>query len=184
MKNGLAATLLGGLAAGALDILYAFLVYGPLAPSLGLPSSSTPVEILQSVAGGWIGREASSGGGMDTALLGLGTHFMIATIMAAAFVFAASRFHALSRNAVLWGLIYGLILFFVMNYVVVPLSAAATGAFATAADAGDRISRAITRALEFKRPLLLAGTVFTHTVLVGLPIALINKRFAGADQQA
>lgn len=182
MNKGLIATLLGGLAAGTLDILYAFVIYGPLAPMVNIPSQSTPIEILQSVAGGWIGREASGQGGMGTALLGLGTHFAIATVMAGVFVFAASRMSALSRNAVRWGFIYGLVLFFVMNYVVVPLSAAATGEFTNFSDAGERIGAAISRTLEFKRPLLLAGTIFTHTVLVGLPIALINKRFT--SQQA
>jgi uncharacterized membrane protein YagU involved in acid resistance len=169
------AILIGGLIAGALDILYAFAVYGPLAPSLGLPSSSTPIEILQSVYGGWIGRDASQAGGTMTAILGACTHFGIAIVMAAAYAAFFARPGA--SNPILWGFIYGLILFVVMNYVVVPLSAAADGHFTNGVDAVDRIQAAVSRTLKFKYPLLTAGTVFTHTVLVGVPIALVSARF-------
>lgn len=169
------AILIGGLLAGTLDILYAFAVYGPLAPSLGLPSSSSPIAILQSVYGGWIGREASALGGINTALLGACTHFGIAIVMAG--VYAALFARPGARNPALWGFIYGVILFVVMNYVVVPLSAAADGHFADASNALERVRTAVDKALQFKRPLLLAGTFFTHTVLVGIPIALVSARF-------
>jgi uncharacterized membrane protein YagU involved in acid resistance len=171
------AILLGGLAAGALDILYAFVVYGPL--SYGV----TPEQVLQSVAAGWIGRDASRAGGMETALLGLGTHFMLATIMAAIYVLLAKRVPMLTRQAVLWGLVYGLILYVAMNYIVVPLSAAgANGHFATASEIGPRLQTAFSEVRGDgggDYPWLLAGTIFTHTVLVGLPISLIAKRFVG-----
>ena len=181
MKNGLIATLFGGLVAGALDILYAFVVYGPL--SFGL----TPQQVLQSVAAGWIGRDASRDGGWNTALLGLGTHFMLATIMAGVFVLAASKVDALKKNAVLSGLIYGLILYVTMNYVVVPLShAGANPGFASSfGDAAERLQTSFSKVRGGggdDYPWLIWGTIFTHTVLVGLPIALINKRFT--SQQA
>lgn len=179
-SNWLMAVLVGGLIAGALDITYAFIVYGPLAHAVGISTSTSPEGVLQSVAGGWMGHDAASAGGLQTALIGLGTHFMIALIMAAVFVFFAGRIGALSKSPILWGFLYGLVLFVVMNYAVVPLSAAATGEFATAANAGERIAAAVDRTLQFKRPLLLAGTIFTHTVFVGVPIALANARFAGA----
>jgi uncharacterized membrane protein YagU involved in acid resistance len=169
------AILIGGLIAGALDILYAFAVYGPLAPALGLSSTSSPFEILQSVYGGWVGHEAASAGGMNAAVLGACTHFGIAIVMAA--VYAVMFARAGASNPILWGIIYGLILFVAMNYVVVPLSAAADGHFASGADALTRIQASVGRALQFKHPLLLAGTVFTHTVLVGIPIAWASAKF-------
>ncbi len=169
------AILIGGLIAGALDILYAFVVYGPLAPSLGIPPGVSPIEVLQSVYGGWVGHDAAMAGGMTAAILGACTHFGIAIVMAA--VYAALFARPGASNPILWGFIYGLILFVVMNYVVVPLSAAADGHFTTGADAVDRIQHAVSRALQFKHPLLLAGTVFTHTVLVGIPIAWASARF-------
>lgn len=169
------AILLGGLAAGALDILYAFVVYGPL--SYGV----TPEQVLQSVAAGWIGREGSRAGGMDTALLGLASHFLIATLMTTAYVLAATRISALTRQAILCGVLYGLFLYVAMNYIVVPLSAAgANGHFATLNEIGPRLQAAFSEVQGGgggRHPWLLAGTIFTHTVLVGLPIALIAKRF-------
>jgi hypothetical protein len=161
----------GGLAAGALDIIYAFIVYGPL--TFGL----SPVQVLQSVAAGWIGREVSMAGGASTALLGLVTHFGIATAMAAIFVLAARRWPALIAQPVLWGLIYGLILYVGMNYVVAPLSAAPTGHFP--ADFNEIMAR-LRESFSSIKPKdnvpLLIGTVLTHTLLVGLPIALIARR--------
>ncbi|HET9231251.1 MAG TPA: hypothetical protein VFO00_08175 [Vitreimonas sp.] len=171
------AILLGGLAAGVLDILYAFVVYGPL--SYGV----TPEQVLQSVAAGWIGRDASRAGGMETALLGLGLHFLIATLMAAAYLLAATRVSVLTGQAVLCGLVYGLLLYVMMNYIVVPLSAAgANGHFATLDEIGPRLQAAFSEVQGGgggTHPWLLAGTIFAHTVLVGLPIALIAKRFVG-----
>jgi hypothetical protein len=172
----LKAILIGGLIAGVLDILYAFVVYGPLAPSLGIEHGLSPEMVLQSVAGGWMGRDVAFAGGLNTAIIGACTHFSIALIMAAVFVLVFGRIGG--SNPILWGLLYGLILFFVMNYMVAPLSAAADGHFVSSlGDGKERISAAIGRLLHPKLPLLLAGTVFTHTILVGLPIALANVRF-------
>lgn len=171
--------LLGGLIAGALDIIYAFIVYGPL--SYGI----TPQQVLQSVAAGWIGRDASRAGEWGSALLGLGTHFLIATLMAAVFVLAAQSFKALTKNAILWGFVYGLVLYVAMNYIVVPLSAAGTGEFASGF---DEISSRLQDSFSKVRggggedyPWMLWGTILTHTVLVGIPIAWAAARFSRDD---
>lgn len=176
MSGATRAILVGALAAGVLDICYAFVVYGPL--SYGL----TPVQVLQSVAAGWFGRDAARAGGINTAAIGLATHFMIATVMAAVFVAAAMRFKALTAEAVVAGLLYGLVLYVVMNYVVVPLSAAhGSGHFAASvSEALDRLREAFS-AFRPKDPWQLAGTIFTHTVFVGVPIALAAKRFLNQD---
>jgi uncharacterized membrane protein YagU involved in acid resistance len=169
------AIVLGGLAAGALDIVYAFVVYGPL--SYGM----TPEQVLQSVAAGWIGRETAGAGGMETAVLGLGTHFMIATVMAAVYALLATRISLLTKQALLWGIVYGLILYVAMNYVVVPLSAAATGEFATASEIGPRLQESFSQVRGgggADYPWLIWGTLGTHTLLVGAPIALIAKGFS------
>jgi hypothetical protein len=175
MNRTLSAILLGGLAAGALDILYAFVVYGPL--SYGI----SPMQVLQSVAAGWVGRDLARAGEWSTALLGLGSHFLIATIMAAVYVLAARALKMLTQQAVLWGLVYGLILYVAMNYVVVPLSAAgANGHFASSlSDVSERLSASFSevRGGSADYPWMLWGTIFTHTALVGAPIALIAKRF-------
>jgi len=144
-------TLIGGLIAGALDILYAFIHYGI---AFGL----SPERICQSVAAGLLGKEASRAGGFETAALGLGLHFMMAIMMAGFFVVAASRISSLTRHAWIAGPVYGLGLYFVMNYIVVPLS--------NAGHSGPPQGQ------------VLVGALFTHTLLVGLPIALIAKRHA------
>jgi len=169
--------LLGGLIAGALDILYAFVVYGPL--SYGV----SPERVLQSVAAGWIGREASQAGGWNTALLGLGSHFLIATIMAGVYVFAARALGVLNKNPVVWGFLYGLILYVAMNYVVVPLSAAgANEDFASSlGEATARLQEAfsaIRPRYDSDYPWMIAGTILTHTLLVGVPIAFVAQRFS------
>jgi hypothetical protein len=167
--NKFKAIAIGGLAAGALDIVYAFIVYGPLTFDL------SPMQVLQSVAGGWIGREAANAGGWNTAALGALTHFLIALTMADVFVTLAPP--AAKARPILSGTLYGLVLYVVMNYVVVPLSAARTGHFpADVAEATARLAESF-GALRPKEPLMLLGTVFTHTVLVGVPIALANRRF-------
>jgi uncharacterized membrane protein YagU involved in acid resistance len=173
----LLAILLGGLIVGALDIIYAFIVYGPL--SYGI----SPERVLQSVAAGWIGREESRAGGINTAALGLATHFFLATSMAAIYVFAAQSMKALTKNAVLFGFIYGFILYVAMNYVVVPLSAAAAnGHFAVnLAEASLRLQESFSEVRGGggdDYPWMLWGAIITHTVLVGIPIALVAKRFA------
>lgn len=167
----LPAIVTGGLIAGALDIVYAFIVYGPLSYHM------SPVEVLQSVAGGWIGRETAYAGGSAAAALGLGTHFLIAILMAAVFVGMTMRMPALTRHAVLAGFSYGLVLYVVMNYVVVPLSAAhASQHFAAnLPEIGARLQTAFSELRPADR-WQLAGTIFTHTILVGIPIALVNRK--------
>lgn len=175
MNRIVTAALLGGLAAGALDILYAFIVYGPL--SYGL----SPMQVFQSVAGGWIGRDAAAAGGWSTAGVGLATHFAIALVMALAYVLIAARAKTLTARAIIWGFVYGLVLYVVMNYLAVPLSAAASGHFP--ASAGETLQRlqesfsAVRPRYDGNFPWMIPATIFTHTVLVGVPIALAAKRF-------
>ncbi|TNE66113.1 MAG: hypothetical protein EP335_03925 [Alphaproteobacteria bacterium] len=107
--------LIGGLAAGVLDIAYAIGVWA----LRGVPAE----RILQSVATGIFGKAAYEGGA-TTAAWGLVFHFALTTIMATVFVLAYDRLSFLQKRTMLWGLAYGFALYFVMNYGVVPLSAA------------------------------------------------------------
>jgi hypothetical protein len=137
----------GGLVAGAFDIVYACAFWWWKA---GVP----PRRIFQSVAAGLLGP-ASVEGGAATAALGLGLHFFNALVMSAAYYLIATRWPLLRRRPVLCGAAYGLILYGVMNYVVVPLSAAGPSS---------------------KDPLWIALSVAAHVLLVGIPIALITRR--------
>jgi hypothetical protein len=112
----LKAILLGGLIAGVLDIAYAFTVYGVL-------NGAQPMRILQTIAGGVLGLDAARAGGVQTSALGAALHFFMATLMAAAFVIASTIMPVLARRPLIFGPLYGVGLFAVMNYLVVPMSA-------------------------------------------------------------
>jgi hypothetical protein len=136
----------GGLVAGGFDIVYACSFWWWKA---GVP----PRRIFQSVAAGLLGP-ASSEGGAATATLGLGLHFFNALAMSVAYFLVAARWPLLRRRPVLCGAGYGLLLYAVMNYLVVPLSAAGPGS---------------------KDPLWIALSVAVHVLLIGIPIALITR---------
>ena len=104
----------GGLALGTVDLLFAF-------SFARLVRGASPVRVLQSVAAGLQGRAAFAGGA-SSALLGLACHYLIATLMVLAYVLAAARWRALVRHPIALGLPYGLWLYVVMTWVVVPLS--------------------------------------------------------------
>ena len=76
----------------------------------------------QSVASGLLGK-ASYEGGNATIVLGLALHFFIAFVMALVYVKASHRLPVLVCRPVLMGVLYGFVLYVVMNFVVVPLSA-------------------------------------------------------------
>lgn len=114
------AVALGGLVAGTLDLAYASTFWG-------IQIGFTPKQIMQSIAAGWLGRDAAYAGGWTSALIGLCSHYGIAIVMAAVFYLACRRWAALARRPVLNGALYGLVLYAVMTYVVVPLSQAGGG---------------------------------------------------------
>jgi hypothetical protein len=139
--------LAGGLVAGTLDIVYACAFWALKA--------EVPVQrILQSVAAGLLGQ-ASFQGGAPTAALGLGLHYFIATSMSVAYYLVSRRFALLWQRPVLCGVGYGVLLYLIMNYVVVPLSAARPGS---------------------RDPLWITLSVLVHAFLIGLPIALFARR--------
>jgi hypothetical protein len=111
---------LGGLVVGTLDILDAFVFFW-------LRSGVRPARILHSISAGLLGREAAIAGGAATAALGLALHFLIAFTVVAAAVLAAVRVPALARRPLVTGPLYGLAVYAVMNYIVIPLSAAPGG---------------------------------------------------------
>jgi hypothetical protein len=138
----------GGLIAGALDITFACTWWAI--------ARDVPAErILQSVASGLLGK-ASYEGGWNTALLGLALHFLITLVMSGVYYAASQRLAWLTQRPLAMGAAYGLVLYAVMNFVVVPLSAAAVGA----------------PGLD---PWTFAG-IAAHVVLVGIPIALCARR--------
>src|SRR4051812_12128663 len=66
------AILLGGLAAGFLDICFASALSGAM-----------PDRVFKYIAAGWVGLSAARAGGIEMVLLGAASHFGLALIFAA-----------------------------------------------------------------------------------------------------
>src|ERR1700689_4639720 len=111
VKDLVAPILLGGIIAGTLDIGAASLI-----------NSAKPTRILQAIASGLIGKSAFDGGSA-TVELGLVLQWAMSIIIASILVVAVRRRLVLKRHWIKAGLAYGVIIFVVMNYVVLPLSA-------------------------------------------------------------
>lgn len=106
---------------------HAIVVGGLIASTADVGAASlinwlSPVVILHAIASGVLGKAAFAGGAA-AAVLGLVLQWLMGLLIAAIFVLAASRFAWLRRRWVFAGIAYGVAIFFVMNYVVVPLSA-------------------------------------------------------------
>lgn len=150
-SNAYRAILWGGLIVGTLDITAACI-------SGGLRAGRSPIWIFQSVASGLLGPDSFTGG-FTTAALGLALHFMIATIWTTIFYLASRKLEFLVRQAVLSGLLYGIVVYLFMYFVVLPLSAI------HAKPSTYTLSGIVT-----------ALTI--HIFCVGLPISLVVRRYS------
>lgn len=134
--------------AGTLDILAAFAFAGQ--------AGTGPLQVLHFVASGPFGdRVAAPGAGFAAA--GLAVHYAIMACMVAAYLILASRLPVLLRHPVPAGLGYGLLLWLIMYGVVRPM-------------------RWPTMSLPTD-PAKFAEQWFCHLILVGLPIALVARRY-------
>ena len=142
-------SVIGGLIIGTLHlVIQVGVVYGLI---LGSQFSST----LQYVASGIMG-DAAYAGGIRTALFGLVLEFAMTIIIAGIFVFSADRISPLRKNVIAGSLLYGFGVFVVMNFVVQPLSAAAT--------------------LPPPAMWLMIEIVLEHILLIGLPLGILVQR--------
>ncbi|MEO5739740.1 MAG: hypothetical protein ABIS29_04005 [Vicinamibacterales bacterium] len=108
--------------------------------------------------GGILGLQADRAGGVPTFLLGVGLHFLIGIIWATVFWLLARVWPVLVRRPVFVGLGYGVVIFYAMYQVVLPLSALHTPAW----------------------PIRwLPVDLFSHMLLVGVPIAVTVARGEG-----
>jgi hypothetical protein len=140
---------LGGLTAGVLDILDAFIVT--------MINGGTPIRVLHSIASGVLGRAASEGG-LPAAALGLGLHFFIATCAATVYWLASFKLPILLKRPLVSGPLFGLGVWALMYHVVLPIT----------------FGRPYT-----VPPLPnLLNQLGIHALGVGLPIALFASRSA------
>ena len=148
MVNPSKAIVSAGTICGIMDITAALVVYGTM--------GAKPLRLLQGIAGGVLGPRTFTGG-IATALLGLALHFVIAFGAATVFFIASRGIRFLLDHAVVSGALYGIAVYFFMNRIVLPLSAAAHR--------------------PFSLKLMMVGVVI-HIFCVGLPISLIVRRFS------
>jgi hypothetical protein len=147
-SRALSAIASAGLIAGMLDITSAFV--------LAYPKGVGPIRVLQGVAAGLLGRESAIQGGLATAALGLAIHFFIAFVAASVFYLASRKIAWLTRQAVISGLLYGIAIYLVMYWIVMPLAYPVVH---------PSVSRDVT-------------AVCVHMFLIGLPIALVVRYFS------
>lgn len=146
--NGYRAVLYGGLVAGVMDLAYAIIANGL--------RGIEPVRIMQSISSGLLGSAAYEQGAAS-ASLGVLLHFLMMFIICAIYYGASRRIFLLVRKPVVMGLLYGVVVYVVMYYVVLPLSA-------------------------FPHPLTVTPSSIAigsapMLFCVGIPIALIVRRF-------
>lgn len=142
----LSAVFVGGLIVGVLDLVYAVVVYTP----------HRPILVPQTIASGILGMKSYSGG-LQTALLGVVLHFIIAFGAATVYYLASLRLPFLIRRPVLAGLVYGALVYLFMHFVVLPLSAIP-----------KEPTHFVYQAFEFVE----------HWFCVGLPIALSVRHYS------
>jgi hypothetical protein len=139
-----------GLLAGSLDITAAAV--------LTRLEGKTLLHLFQAIAGGLLGM-SSFDGGLATALLGAFFHFLSAFTAAAVFYAASRKFKFLARHAIPSGLLYGIMVYMFMSYVVLPMSA-------------YHVKITLPAMAE------LTKNICIHMFLVGLPIALIVRKYS------
>lgn len=148
-SNAFRAVAFAGLLAGILDLTAACVTNYWI----------SPVRVFQSVAAGVLGAESSKGGAW-TAILGVFLHFVIALGAAAVFYFASRKLKFLVNHAVVSGAVYGIAVYWFMQLIVLPLSA-----------------------FPYKKQLIPEPNQFivgmiVHILCVGLPIALVVRRYS------
>ena len=115
---------------------------------------------LQGIAAGLRGN--SFDGGLVTAGLGLALHFFVAFVVVSIFYLASRKIEFLTIHPIVSGVLYGIGVFIVMFWLVLPT------VFSTF------------RHRLFNELLQLA----IHICLIGLPCALIVRRFSQQTQQS
>jgi hypothetical protein len=145
--RGVAAIATAWLLVGVLDISSAFAIwsYRGITWTRGLQGLTLPL----------IGQKAFTGG-IATAAFGLALHFFVAFVVVTVFYLASRKMTFLLRHACPSGVIYGLAVYLVMYWLVLP--------------------RAYPKFRHALGNDLLAMAI--HVVLIGLPTALTIRRYS------
>lgn len=149
------AILWGWLSCGVLDITSAIII--------SMTSGSTPIRMLQGVAGAVLGAQTYDLG-LATAALGLFMHFCVALTATAVFYGLSRRIPAMVEHPVVSGILFGVFWLLVMYRGVIPLLAAVRPLY-------------LSNVTKRPPPALWPLPILVHMTCVGLPIALSISRF-------
>ena len=142
------AVLFTGLFTGLMDGLAAILQYT-------LNGGKNPANIFKFIASGLFGKEAFTGGTMMVAW-GIVFHFLIAFLFTLLFFLAFPKIEWLRQNKILGGILYGVVIWAIMNLLVVPLSNTPPVPF---------------------QPLKALVAAMILIVCVGLPVSLLANKY-------
>lgn len=95
-------------------------------------------------------------GGAGTPALGFVIHLVIAWLIAAAFYLTVANLALLRSNLPLGGLLYGIVLFFVMTFVVLPPGTAPSP--------------------DSTQPLFIVEGVLSTVIFIGMPLAMLSRK--------
>jgi hypothetical protein len=144
-----AAILGGGFMAATFDFFAAMLIY-----------HGTASGVAKAIARGWYGDAVKT---MPPIVepIGIASHYFILIVAAAIFVGASLRLPVLRRIAWIAGPLFGICIYVVMHFVVVPLSAV--------------------HAVNNPKGLQFVEEFGGHMFVIGLPIALWARAMLGRD---
>jgi hypothetical protein len=137
--------IIAGLTAGTLDAIGAIVVY-----------NANPFRMFQHIASGAIGHEQAFSGEWATALLGAGIHFFIAFCWTIIFFLIFPSIQKFRINRFILGILYGAVVWVIMNMIVLPLSQIAGGPLAL-------------------KQVLIGMSILM--VMIGIPISLFAHRY-------
>ena len=118
------------------------------------------ISLLQYIASGAMGKAAFAGG-LATALLGAVLEFLMTFIIAGIFILSAYQIPLLRRYVIVGSLLYGVGVFIVMNFIVLPLSAAPPSPLTV--------------------PQIIE-TFIEHVLLIGLPLGILVRRNTNSNK--
>ncbi len=116
MKNLTLNVLKSGLMVGTLDILAAFIQFY-------VKTQKNPMAVLHFIASGVFGKDAFTGGS-KMAAFGLLFHYLIAFGFTLLFFMLYPQLKVVIKNKFMLGIIYGIFIWLVMQFLILPLSQA------------------------------------------------------------
>ena len=144
MKQALQTILLAGIVAGILDGISAVMILGKM----------NFAGVWKYVASGFFGNDAFAGGN-EMVMYGLLFHFIIALSWAITYYLVFAKINFFSNHPILGGLLFGILIWLVMAFLVLPFSAIP------------------------KRTFSVIGAIKNAAILmlcVGLPISIITNK--------